>query len=44
MLNVLITDPISENGIKILEDSGINIFYNPESDLNDIKKIIESKS
>ena len=44
MLNVLITDPISENGIKILEDRSINIFYNPESDLNDIKKIIESKS
>ena len=42
MLNVLITDPISENGIKILEDKGINIFYNPDSDLNDIKKIIQT--
>ena len=42
MLNVLITDPISDNGIKILEDKGINIFYNPDSDLNDIKKIIQT--
>ena len=31
MINVLITDPISDNGIKILEDKGINIFYNPDS-------------
>jgi len=42
MLNVLITDPISDNGIKILEDSGINIFYNPDSDLKDIKNIIQT--
>ena len=41
MIKVLITDPISENGIKILKDQGIEVHYNPDSDLNNIKEAEE---
>ena len=41
MFKVLITDPVSDNGMKILEDKGIDVHYHPDSDLNDIKNVIE---
>ena len=42
MIKVLITDPISKNGIKILEEQNIEVHYNPDSNLSDIKEIIQN--
>ena len=41
MFKVLITDPISDNGMEILKDRDIEIYYHPDSDLNQIKDIIK---
>ena len=41
MFKILITDPISDNGMKILKDKGLEVHYHPESDLNQIKDVIE---
>ena len=41
MFKVLITDPISDNGIRILKDRGIEVHCYPDSDLNGIKDIIQ---
>ena len=37
MNKVLITDPVSDNGIKILQDKGIEVFYHPDDNLDQIK-------
>ena len=41
MSKVLITDPISDNGIKILQDNGLEVFYHPDDNLDKIKNIIQ---
>ena len=41
MFKVLITDPISDNGMNILRDNNIEIFYHPDSKLDDLKDIIK---
>ena len=41
MIKVLITDPVSDNGIKILEDRGIEVFYHPDKKLDEIQNIIK---
>ena len=41
MFKVLITDPISDNGMNILRDNNIEIFYHPDSKLDDLKNIIK---
>jgi len=40
MNKVLITDPVSDNGIKILQDKGIEVFYHPDDNLDQIKDVI----
>ena len=42
MFKVLITDPISDNGMNILRDNNIEIFYHPDSKLDDLKDIIKA--
>ena len=41
MIRVLITDPVSDNGIKILEDRGIEVFYHPDKNLDEMQNIIK---
>ena len=40
MNKVLITDPISDNGIKILEESGIEVINKPDIDLDELMRIL----
>ena len=40
MFNVLITDPISEQGIQILENNKINIIYKPNISEDELDSII----
>jgi D-3-phosphoglycerate dehydrogenase len=40
MNRVLITDPVSDNGIKILEKSGIEVINKPGVDLEELKNIL----
>ena len=39
-MKVLVSDPITDTGISILEDSGFNILYLPDSDKKEINKAI----
>ena len=41
MNKVLITDPVSDNGIKILRSKGIEVFYHPSEKLDEIRDVIE---
>ncbi len=41
MNKVLITDPISDNGIKILKNKNIEVFYHPDDNLDELKNIIK---
>ena len=40
MNKVLITDPISDNGIKILKKSGIEVLYKPGVNLDQLKNVL----
>ena len=40
MIKVLITDPISDNGIQLLEKSGIEVLNNPDIDSDDLIKLL----
>ena len=40
MNKILITDPVSDNGIKILEKSGIEVINKPGVDLDQLKSIL----
>ena len=35
-MKVLVSDPITDTGISILEDSGVNTLYLPDSDKKEI--------
>ena len=39
-MKVLVSDPITDTGISILEDSGFNTLYLPDSDKKEINKAI----
>ena len=41
MIKVLITDPVSDNGINILKSKGIQVFYHPNDNLDDIQPLIK---
>jgi len=41
MNKVLITDPVSDNGIKILKNKNIEVFYHPNDNLDELKNIIK---
>ena len=41
MFKILITDPVSDNGIKTLKDKGLEVFYYPDSDLSEIESLIQ---
>ena len=39
---ILITDPLSDKGISMLEDAGFEVLYRPKIDNEEIKSIIHT--
>ena len=39
---ILITDPLSDKGISMLEDAGFKVLYKPKIDYEEIRSIIHT--